>query len=171
MARPEPSGVEIALATWLLRHSVPEDARSQRNPLGADPAPAQYIAPYAGCAIGEYFRDRGQHTLCIYDDLSKHAAAYREISLLLRRPPGREPAKAEAKPDAKADAKAAPADAKAAAAGEAGHGNHSDDAKPDRGGDARSAADGAAPTDDAAPTEIATADTGRVTASGKNRDS
>ena len=56
----------------------------------SDPAPAQYIAPYAGCAIGEYFRDRGQHTLCIYDDLSKHAAAYREISLLLRRPPGRE---------------------------------------------------------------------------------
>jgi F-type H+/Na+-transporting ATPase subunit alpha len=50
----------------------------------------QYLAPYAGCAIGEYFRDRGRHTLCIYDDLSKHAAAYREISLLLRRPPGRE---------------------------------------------------------------------------------
>ena len=50
----------------------------------------QYIAPYAGCAIGEYFRDSGEHALCIYDDLSKHAAAYREISLLLRRPPGRE---------------------------------------------------------------------------------
>jgi F-type H+/Na+-transporting ATPase subunit alpha len=56
----------------------------------SDPAPMQYIAPYAGCAIGEYFRDRGKHTLCIYDDLSKHAASYREISLLLRRPPGRE---------------------------------------------------------------------------------
>jgi F-type H+/Na+-transporting ATPase subunit alpha len=56
----------------------------------SDPAPLQYLAPYAGCAIGEYFRDRGRHTLCIYDDLSKHAAAYREISLLLRRPPGRE---------------------------------------------------------------------------------
>jgi F-type H+-transporting ATPase subunit alpha len=56
----------------------------------SDPAPMQYIAPYSGCAIGEYFRDRGQHVLCIYDDLSKHAAAYREISLLLRRPPGRE---------------------------------------------------------------------------------
>jgi len=54
------------------------------------PASMQYIAPYAGCAIGEYFRDKGQHALCIYDDLSKHAAAYREISLLLRRPPGRE---------------------------------------------------------------------------------
>jgi F-type H+-transporting ATPase subunit alpha len=56
----------------------------------SDPAPMQYIAPFAGCAIGEYFRDRGKHALCVYDDLSKHAAAYREISLLLRRPPGRE---------------------------------------------------------------------------------
>jgi len=56
----------------------------------SEPAPMQYIAPYAACAIGEYFRDNKQHALCIYDDLSKHAAAYREISLLLRRPPGRE---------------------------------------------------------------------------------
>jgi len=56
----------------------------------SDPAPMQYIAPYAGCAIGEYFRDSKRHALCVYDDLSKHAAAYREISLLLRRPPGRE---------------------------------------------------------------------------------
>ena len=56
----------------------------------SDPAPMQYLAPYAGCAIGEYFRDNRKHALCIYDDLSKHAAAYREISLLLRRPPGRE---------------------------------------------------------------------------------
>jgi F-type H+-transporting ATPase subunit alpha len=56
----------------------------------SDPAPFLYLAPYTGCAIGEYFRDRGKHALCIYDDLSKHAAAYREISLLLRRPPGRE---------------------------------------------------------------------------------
>jgi F-type H+-transporting ATPase subunit alpha len=56
----------------------------------SDPAPMQYIAPFSGCAMGEYFRDRGGHALCIYDDLSKHAAAYREISLLLRRPPGRE---------------------------------------------------------------------------------
>ncbi|HSB61815.1 MAG TPA: F0F1 ATP synthase subunit alpha [Vicinamibacteria bacterium] len=54
------------------------------------PAPYLFLAPYAGCAIGEYFRDRGKHAVCIYDDLSKHAAAYREISLLLRRPPGRE---------------------------------------------------------------------------------
>jgi F-type H+-transporting ATPase subunit alpha len=56
----------------------------------SDPAPMQYLAPYSGCAIGEYFRDSSRHALCIYDDLSKHAAAYREISLLLRRPPGRE---------------------------------------------------------------------------------
>jgi F-type H+-transporting ATPase subunit alpha len=56
----------------------------------SDPAPMQYIAPYAGCAMGEYFRDRGGHVLCVYDDLSKHAVSYREISLLLRRPPGRE---------------------------------------------------------------------------------
>src|SRR5215467_2593163 len=56
----------------------------------SDPAPMQYIAPYAACAIGEYFRDNSRHALCIYDDLSKHAVAYREISLLLRRPPGRE---------------------------------------------------------------------------------
>ena len=56
----------------------------------SDPAALQYIAPYAGCAMGEYFRDRGRHVLLVYDDLSKHATAYREISLLLRRPPGRE---------------------------------------------------------------------------------
>jgi len=56
----------------------------------SDPAPLLYLAPYAGCAMGEFFRDNGRHALCVYDDLSKHAAAYREISLLLRRPPGRE---------------------------------------------------------------------------------
>jgi len=56
----------------------------------SDPAPMLYIAPYSACAIGEYFRDSGRHALCVYDDLSKHAQAYREISLLLRRPPGRE---------------------------------------------------------------------------------
>ena len=56
----------------------------------SDPSPVQYLAPYSGCAIGEYFRDNGGHALVVYDDLSKHAAAYREISLLLRRPPGRE---------------------------------------------------------------------------------
>jgi len=56
----------------------------------SDPATLQYVAPYAGCAMGEYFRDKGQHSLIIYDDLSKQAAAYRQVSLLLRRPPGRE---------------------------------------------------------------------------------
>ena len=56
----------------------------------SDAAPLQYIAPYAGCAIGEHFRDQGKHVLIIYDDLSKHAVAYRAMSLLLRRPPGRE---------------------------------------------------------------------------------
>jgi F-type H+-transporting ATPase subunit alpha len=56
----------------------------------SEPAPMLYLAPYAACAIGEFFRDNGGHALVIYDDLSKHAAAYREISLLLRRPPGRE---------------------------------------------------------------------------------
>ncbi len=56
----------------------------------SEPAPLQYIAPYAGAAIGEYFRDSGRHALVVYDDLTKHAWAYRQVSLLLRRPPGRE---------------------------------------------------------------------------------
>jgi F-type H+-transporting ATPase subunit alpha len=56
----------------------------------SEPAPLQFLAPYAGVSIGEYFRDKGQHVLCVYDDLSKQAVAYRQLSLLLRRPPGRE---------------------------------------------------------------------------------
>src|SRR6185503_2953718 len=56
----------------------------------SEPAPLLYISPYSACAIGEFFRDSGRHALVVYDDLSKHAQAYREISLLLRRPPGRE---------------------------------------------------------------------------------
>src|SRR5216110_2979330 len=56
----------------------------------SEPAPLQFIAPYSGCSMGEYFRDSGRHALLIYDDLSKHATAYRQLSLLLRRPPGRE---------------------------------------------------------------------------------
>jgi F-type H+-transporting ATPase subunit alpha len=72
-----------------------EDADAMRYTIvvaaaAADPAPLLYISPYSACAMGEYFRDKGRHALCIYDDLSKHAQAYREISLLLRRPPGRE---------------------------------------------------------------------------------
>lgn len=60
------------------------------NASASDPAPLQFIAPYCGCSMGEYFRDSGRHALVIYDDLSKQAAAYRQVSLLLRRPPGRE---------------------------------------------------------------------------------
>jgi F-type H+-transporting ATPase subunit alpha len=60
------------------------------NASAADPAPMQFLSPYAGCTIGEFFRDRGRHALIVYDDLSKHAVAYRQMSLLLRRPPGRE---------------------------------------------------------------------------------
>lgn len=56
----------------------------------SEAAPLQFLAPYSGCAIGEYFRDSGRHALIIYDDLSKQAVAYRQMSLLLRRPPGRE---------------------------------------------------------------------------------
>ena len=56
----------------------------------SDPAPMQFLAPFAGCAMGEFFRDNGMHALIIYDDLSKQAVAYRQMSLLLRRPPGRE---------------------------------------------------------------------------------
>jgi F-type H+/Na+-transporting ATPase subunit alpha len=72
-----------------------EDADAMRYSIvvaagASDPAPLLYISPYSACAMGEYFRDTGRHALCIYDDLSKHAQAYREISLLLRRPPGRE---------------------------------------------------------------------------------
>ncbi|OGS17592.1 MAG: F0F1 ATP synthase subunit alpha [Elusimicrobia bacterium RIFOXYA2_FULL_50_26] len=60
------------------------------NATASDPAPLQYIAPYAGCSMGEYFLWQGKDVLCVYDDLSKHAQAYRQLSLLLRRPPGRE---------------------------------------------------------------------------------
>ncbi len=56
----------------------------------SDPAPLQFLAPYSGCAMGEYYRNNGKHAVCFYDDLSKHAQAYRQLSLLLRRPPGRE---------------------------------------------------------------------------------
>src|ERR1022692_2354408 len=74
---------------------IPEDAGAMEYTIvvaasASEPAPMQYISPYAATAMGEFFRDSGRHALCIYDDLSKHAASYREISLLLRRPPGRE---------------------------------------------------------------------------------
>ena len=72
-----------------------EDHGAMKNTIvvvaaASDPAPMQYLAPYAGCAMGEYFRDNGMHAVIMYDDLYKHAIAYRQVSLLLRRPPGRE---------------------------------------------------------------------------------
>src|SRR5436305_1326489 len=70
--------------------SVPVGPAIVGRASASEPAPLQYLAPYGGCAMGEYFLYNKQHALCIYDDLSKHAQAYREISLLLRRPPGRE---------------------------------------------------------------------------------
>ncbi len=73
----------------LRRHEALEHTTVVAAP-AESPTPLQYIAPYAGCALGEYFRDQGEDALVVYDDLSKHAVAYREISLLLRRPPGRE---------------------------------------------------------------------------------
>jgi F-type H+-transporting ATPase subunit alpha len=76
--------VKILEENGAMKHSIVVVASA------SEPAPMQYLAPYAGCAMGEHLRDGGRHVLCIYDDLSKHAAAYREISLLLRRPPGRE---------------------------------------------------------------------------------
>ncbi len=79
----------VRIANTLERHGALEHTVIVVAP--ADEAAAfQYIAPYAGCAVGEYFRDRGEHALCVYDDLSKQAVAYRQMSLLLRRPPGRE---------------------------------------------------------------------------------
>ncbi|MHB8533408.1 MAG: F0F1 ATP synthase subunit alpha, partial [Solirubrobacteraceae bacterium] len=72
-----------------------EEAGALKNTIivaatASDPAPMQFLAPYAGCAMGEYFMQKGQHALIVYDDLSKHAQAYRQLSLLLRRPPSRE---------------------------------------------------------------------------------
>ena len=72
------------------RRSRRDALHHRRGAAASDPAPLLYIAPYSACTMGEFFRDSGRHALCVYDDLSKHAQAYREISLLLRRPPGRE---------------------------------------------------------------------------------
>ena len=72
------------------RRSRRDGVHHRRCRTASDPAPLLYISPYSACTIGEYFRDTNRHALCVYDDLSKHAQAYREISLLLRRPPGRE---------------------------------------------------------------------------------
>ena len=69
----------------------------------SEAAPLQYIAPFSACAIGEWFRDNGRHALIIYDDLSKQAVAYRQMSLLLRRPPGREAYPGEYNPTSRCD--------------------------------------------------------------------
>ena len=76
--------VKILEENGALEHTIVVSATA------SDPAPLQYIAPYTGCAMGEFFRDNGKHALIVYDDLSKQATAYRQLSLLLRRPPGRE---------------------------------------------------------------------------------
>ena len=80
----------VAAVVEQLRANGAMDYTIVVNASASDPAPMQYIAPYAGCAMGEYFMWKGKHVLCVYDDLSKQATAYRQLSLLLRRPPGRE---------------------------------------------------------------------------------
>ncbi|MEJ2723499.1 MAG: F0F1 ATP synthase subunit alpha [Deltaproteobacteria bacterium] len=80
----------VAQVVDVLRRHGAMEKTTVVSACASDPATQQYIAPYAGCSIGEYYRDKGQHALIIYDDLSKQAAAYRQVSLLLRRPPGRE---------------------------------------------------------------------------------
>jgi F-type H+-transporting ATPase subunit alpha len=86
-------GQKDSTVAQLVKTLEDNDAMSYTTIVSAsasDPAPLQFLAPYAGCAIGEYFRDRGKHAVCFYDDLSKHAQSYRQMSLLLRRHPGRE---------------------------------------------------------------------------------
>jgi F-type H+-transporting ATPase subunit alpha len=80
----------VAAVVEALRENGAMEYTTVISASAADPAPLQYIAPYAGCTMGEYFMWKGKHVLCVYDDLSKQAASYRQLSLLLRRPPGRE---------------------------------------------------------------------------------
>lgn len=80
----------VAQVVAKLRENGALDYTTVISAAASEPAPLQFIAPYSGATLGEFFRDNGKHALCIYDDLSKHAQAYRELSLLLRRPPGRE---------------------------------------------------------------------------------
>ena len=80
----------VAAVVEALRQNGALDYTIVVNASSSEPAPLQYIAPYAGCAMGEHFMHEGKHVLCVYDDLSKQAVAYRQLSLLLRRPPGRE---------------------------------------------------------------------------------
>ena len=83
-------GSTMAQVVAKLEESGAMDYTTIISATASDPAPTQFIAPYAGATLGEFFRDSGRHALVIYDDLSKHAQAYRQVSLLLRRPPGRE---------------------------------------------------------------------------------
>ncbi len=83
-------GSTIANVVKTLENNGAMDHTIVISSTASEPAPIQFLAPAAGAAIGEYFRDKGMHALCVYDDLSKHAVAYRQLSLLLRRPPGRE---------------------------------------------------------------------------------
>jgi F-type H+-transporting ATPase subunit alpha len=83
-------GSTVAKVEATLREYGAMDYTTIVSATASEPAPLQYLAPYAGCTMGEYFRDSGRHALVIYDDLSKHAWAYRQMSLVLRRPPGRE---------------------------------------------------------------------------------
>ncbi len=83
-------GSTVAQVVSKLEESGAMEYTTVISATASDPAPMQFIAPYAGATLGEYFRDSGRHAVCIYDDLSKHAQAYRQMSLLLRRPPGRE---------------------------------------------------------------------------------
>ena len=86
-------GQKASTVAALVKELESQDAMSYTTIVTAnasDPAPMQYLAPYSGCAMGEYFRDNGKHALIVYDDLSKQAVAYRQMSLVLRRPPGRE---------------------------------------------------------------------------------
>jgi len=83
-------GSTVAQVVAKLEENGAMDYTTVISATATEPTPLQYIAPYSGATLGEYFRDKGKHALVVYDDLSKHAVAYREISLLLRRPPGRE---------------------------------------------------------------------------------
>lgn len=83
-------GSTVAKVESTLREAGAMDYTTIVSSTASSPAPLQYLAPYSGCTIGEYFRDSGRHALIVYDDLSKHAWAYRQMSLVLRRPPGRE---------------------------------------------------------------------------------
>jgi F-type H+-transporting ATPase subunit alpha len=80
----------VAQVVYVLTQAGAMDYTTVVAACASDPATMQYVAPYAGCSMGEDFRDRGMHALIVYDDLTKHAQAYRQVSLLLRRPPGRE---------------------------------------------------------------------------------